>query len=60
MILPIPNEQSIDAAWFNQCFQANGIDAKVGGFTAVVWVHDKLANAFATRSTMPPGRVTRQ
>ena len=34
MILPIPNEQSIDVAWFNQCFQANGIDAKVSGFTA--------------------------
>ena len=34
MMLPIPNEQSIDAAWFNQCFQANGIDAKVSGFTA--------------------------
>ena len=30
----IPNEQTIDADWFNQCFQAIGIDAEVRDFTA--------------------------
>ena len=34
MTLPIPDEQSIDADWFNQCFQACGIEAKVQGFAA--------------------------
>ena len=30
----IPNEQTIDADWFNQCFQAIGIDAEVRDFAA--------------------------
>lgn len=34
MTLSIPDEQSIDAEWFNRCFQACSIDAKVKSFAA--------------------------
>ena len=34
MTLRIPNEQTIDAQWFNECFQASGINATVSRFTA--------------------------
>ena len=34
MMPQIPDEQTIDAGWFNQCFHAAGIDAEVRDFTA--------------------------
>ena len=60
----IPDEQTIDAGWFNQCFQAAGIDAEVHVILRLnEWVPGKLASAsvipltYATASADAPSSL---
>ncbi len=48
MMPQIPNEQTIDADWFNQCFQAIGIDAEVHRMQAL----RRLSTALHFRLTL--------